>query len=643
MFHSQIFKYEFAKHLRIAAGLVTAIFALNSFGAAAGAAAPSASSAGPKKSRGYFISIDGMRPDYLETLVREGKLTAPRGLGWLYRNGFVAKKAWPVSTTLTAVSHVSTITCSLPSDHGIIANNFLSAGNLVSGFAEDIKSETLWQSARAEGRSVLSLAYVGTDGRTPARQVDFGVAYPDAKLIAPSQGFKWKMAELPAAAGWTLSTELNARLPADMREATVTFVLNPITKEEKQLQVLLFQSNADGPTANIEVYFNADKNLAAGALATLKKGAEDGEFGGLYFTETAPDSATRGFKRHVYLTVSDRQPGAVTVFASRPTYNLAQPASFREALDAQNLVWPDDGWRGDKTPLGPVRQVNVYNLHGKFLAEAARVARKLKIAADVTLFYQPVIDSVGHSYQALIPAPFSSANNDPYTQAIVRAFQNVDANVSTVLEDVSSTDVIALMGDHGMDPIKKVVNLAGLIPEQVNKIRVVTSGSLAMVYAQQDSTDADADEIGRVLNTKLVDLKFEEQPVNGRVFRRSDFNTPGKPWQFGEAVWAFTADSGFYYMFNQTSREIFINASALGMHGNDNSVATMATGFLFKAPGIRKSEIDSMNLIDAVPTFTKHMGMRLPAQCRGRALEIKTIRSKLRSTTRSTIQPTKAR
>ena len=597
------------------------------------AAAPSASKPVVRKQHGYFISIDGMRPEYLTTLVAEGKLNSKRGLGWLYRNSVFAKKAWPVSTTLTAVSHASTITCSYPSDHGIIANNFLENGAIVSGFNADIKSETLWQAARADGRTVSSFAYVGTDGRTPARQIDYGVAYPDSSLISAAQTFKWKMAELPVAQGWTLSGDLVNRLQSEMRETTVKFVLNPITKEERIVHVLLFadkESSGAPEATSVQAVFSTSKNLETDLQARLKSSPEAGEFGRLYFIEEAPTSTTLGYKRHVFITATERTADGMTVFASRPTYNHAQPASFRKALDAANLVWPDDGWRGDRTAVGPARLVNAYNLHGKFLSDAAVLSKKMKFESDVTLFYQPVIDSVGHSFQSLIPEPFSSTNSDPYTQAMVRAFQNVDANVSTLLEDVGASDVIALMGDHGMDPIKMVANIAALIPEQGTKIRVVTSGSLALIYKTPDSTDAEADTIGKAYATKLGELKLETSPVSGRTFRRSDFNTTDNPWQFGEAVWAFTADTGFYYTFNATIPDVFIPASALGMHGNDNSVATMATGFLFKAPGIRKSEMESMNLIDAAPTFAKHMGFRAPQNCKGKPLDINSIRKMIR-------------
>ena len=86
-----------------------------------------------KKQRGFFISIDGLNPNDLETLVQTGHLT--EGFAELYHTAGRSHEATPVVTTLTAASHVGTITCSLPSDHGIYSNSFLVDGERVSGFA----------------------------------------------------------------------------------------------------------------------------------------------------------------------------------------------------------------------------------------------------------------------------------------------------------------------------------------------------------------------------------------------------------------------------------------------------------------------------------------------------------------------------
>src|SRR5690606_27969860 len=73
-------------------------------------AAPVTASAGARRPA-FFVSIDGLNPVLLETLTAKGVLDEPRGLGWLRREGVVVERAMPVVTTLTAASHVSTITC----------------------------------------------------------------------------------------------------------------------------------------------------------------------------------------------------------------------------------------------------------------------------------------------------------------------------------------------------------------------------------------------------------------------------------------------------------------------------------------------------------------------------------------------------
>jgi len=599
--------------------LVTLGSAFHSSRSLAETAARGANPATVATQRGHFISIDGLRPDYLKTLSDEGKLTAHRGLGWLYRNSLRSHKASPVEITLTAPSHVGTITCSRPSSHGIIANNFMLNDQVISGFGADIGSETLWQAARSSGRSVLSLAYVGTDGRTPERTVDKGVAYPDNRFVGPSQTVSYVFAEQAEAQGWNLESVPSLAAAPEHREAVLTITTNPATRETRAYNVLLSR-NAE---RRIIVTISDTKDLSTSSSITLERSIDEQEWKDLFWIENNAASAINGFKRRAYALVTERNEDKVTLFVSKTTYNNVHPVEFREFLDAQNLVWPDEGLKGDRTPTGPSRMLTTYNIHGRFLAEVGRVA-KGKFNFDVVLFYQPMIDSLGHSYEAMLPKPFTSANSDFITQAYVQAFQLVDANVSMLLEDFRPSDVVALMGDHGMDPVKKVLNLAALIPESATRIRVVTSGSLALIYRATDSTNEAADVVGAELDAKFREARWEETPAYGKAFRLADVNTAaGEKWQYGDAVWAFTAGEGFFFRFDAVNlQQMWIDPPALGMHGQHPSVANMDTGLLLRVPRLKSKDIGPVNLIDVVPTFSKLLGFRAPQNCEGKPIKL---------------------
>lgn len=569
-------------------------------------------------SRGFFISIDGLNPSLLEPMHDQGQLAERHGLGWLMEQGIYAPKTWPVVTTLTAASHISTITCTPPSRHGITANNFLKAGQKVSGFGADFTAEPLWKAASRQGFKTLALAYVGADGRTPDRSADFGLAYPDDALLGPTQTLSWDPSALVAASGWTLTPILSAR--TDLKEATITLVLNPRTLETKTVQVLI-----DLASAEPELYFDADKNLTNGQFGQAHVG--DTKVIDFFFTEEADASVLKGYKRRAFARILPRTDAMLDVYVSKTSYNNAYPATFRQQLDDANMVWPDYGIRSNK--LSTIENIETLSMIDRFLTDVG-VRFAPKLGADVVLFYQPLLDSIGHKYQSALPLPFNPDGTDDVTKAFVYGFKVIDQNISRLLDRVRPRDVVALMGDHGMDPAVKVVNLAPLLPHnELSHIEVVTSGALAMIYApvadQSAQASAAADAIGVTLREALANVTFDGKSALGEAIRKSDPATRntrrfGDEWHYGEALWGITAGSGFYLQYDPLSDQVLDDASALGMHGQALSVPTMATALMIMGPGLRSRHVDEASLIDAVPTFADLMGMQPPLDCLGRSM-----------------------
>lgn len=579
-------------------------------------------SASPKErgQRGYFISIDGLNPALLATMEDAGKLDSRRGLGWLMHQGLYSPKTWPVVTTLTAASHIGTVTCTPPSRHGITANTMLRGGAKVSGYTYDFATEPLWRSASRQGLKTMALAYVGADGRTPERTADFGLAYPDDELLGPSQTLSWDPTALADAHDWTLPAPLGGR--SDLKEALLTLTLNPQTNEQRTVQVLIDLAQADAP----QLYFDADKDLTNGSFGQARFG--ETHVVDLFFTEEADASPLKGVKRRAFARLLPKTDAKLEVYVSKTSYNKAYPATFRKLLDDANMVWPDYGIRSSK--LSSADNVEAQAMIDRFLTDVA-VRFIPVVGADVLLFYQPLIDSMGHKYQSLLPLPFDPSGTDDVTKAFVRAFEIIDDNMSRLFARTTSRDVIALMGDHGMDPAVKVVNIAPLLPrDHIGRVEVVTSGALAMIYAPvQDGSDAAiaaADSIGQTLKDALGQVQFDGKPALGEALRKAD-PTPrngrrfSDEWQHGEALWAFTTGSGFYVQYNPLSTDVLVEASAKGMHGQAIELTpTMATALMIKGPRVGRRTLAEASLIDAVPTFSYLMGIDAPRDCLGQSL-----------------------
>lgn len=587
---------------------------------AAFAAAPAF--AEPSTGRGYFISIDGLQPELLRSLDRAGKLDKAKGLGALHREALVVDAALPLVTTITAPSHISTATCTPPSRHGIIANSYLKDGKKVSGYSSPFATEPLWRAAMRQGKKVLALAYVGTDGPTPERTTDWSLNYPDDTLIGPHQTLDLDVATLPNATGWTLKPLMTGE---GARETTITLKLNPKTNEQASVNVLIVPNRVTGTP---DVWLDADKDLTNGVHGTLRSGTV-ADIADIFVIETHADSTLKGAKRRAFARRLPADAGKLSIYVSKPSYNHAQPASFRQRLDELNLVWPDYGVRSPKITLAEYLETQA--MIDRFLTDVG-VKMVGELNPDVVLYYNPLIDSVGHKLQSKLPLPFNPNGTDEITKTFVEAFRIVDANVDRLLAASRQRDVVALMGDHGMDAIHKTVNVARLLPaDHIGKVEVLTSGSLTLLYPAQNSTDPDRDLTARVIGASLKDalaaLTHDGKPVAGAALSRDDFTrTPDpagdytKEWAYGEAIWAYTTTSGFWYQYLPLDTNTFLEPAAPGMHGQLTTLPSMATVLMVKGPNVRARHVANGSLGDAAPTFMKLLGLTPPAQCVGKSL-----------------------
>ncbi len=573
---------------------------------------------------GYFVSIDGLNPSLLKVLHDEKQLPAHHGFQWLLDTSRVYDHTWPVITTLTAASHVSTITCTPPSRHGIVANGFIKEGKKVSGFSEAFNTEPLWSAAARQGKKVVSLAYAGADGSTPARTADFGLSYPSDQLLGPSQLLEWPVDTLVTATGWTLNADTSKA--TNLKEADVTIVLNPKTTESRVVHVLIDLTDANAA----KYYLDNDKDLTNGLIGSLAAADQNRPTLDAFWTEENPASTVPGVKRRAFFRTLPADAGKLALYVSKASYNNANPASFRHRLDELNLVWPDYGVRSPK--LTGAEWVDAQAMIDRFLTQVAvQVVPELDV--DIVLFYQPLIDSIGHKYQSALPLPFDPHATDDVTKVFVKGFQIVDANISRIFGAARKDVAIALMGDHGMDPIKKVVNLAPLMPtDHVGKVEVVASGSLTMLYPPMTTdggTDAEraaaVDAIAASLKDKLQALTFNGEVVFDGMLNKTDTQaTPNADyrleWQYGEALHALSSKSGYWFMYNPLEPAIFLDPPALGMHGNFLDVPTIATNLIVHAKGIRPEHRPDASLIDAVPTFAALIGIEPPRDCLGHSL-----------------------
>ncbi len=562
-----------------------------------------------------FFSIDGLDAAFLRTAKAEGQLQAPRGLGWLLDSSTKSFNAQPVLTPITAPSHISTITCTPPSRHGIHANNFFRNGKKVSGFAADFNTEPFWLTLSRQGKSVLSIGYPGADGVTGARSATWGLAYPLHGTVDAAKSISLASAALTAAKDWQLPSDLSS---GQWQETATQVTLNPQSGETRTINILV----GTRVTGQTEIYASWDKDLTRGELRSLDPKHPGRTYADLITREKSSDSTISGRKRRVILRAYTSKTGEHRLYVSGASYNQAYPESLARKLDDLNLIWPDYGFSEGGIELK--EWVESYKLIDRFIAEVA-VALEKDLKPDVMLLYQPLIDGLGHHRRASLPEPFSTKKSDTVSQAYLQAFKAIDENISLVVSAVKS-DITMLVGDHGMDRVDTAVNGAKLLEaNEQDAVIIYGSGDLLFVYGKQSTELSKVDDIASKLQRKLAELRYEGKPVLGFFKKRSDYKIPGKhpyqdEWQYGDAVAVFAGAKGIWLTYQPSSSEIFKKPDAEGMHGKGVAGVDMQTMFIAKGQMFPEKIVKNFNLIDAIPTFAKALGIEPPKDCLGKPI-----------------------
>ena len=122
-------------------------------------------------------------------------------------------------------------------------------------------------------------------------------------------------------------------------------------------------------------------------------------------------------------------------------------------------------------------------------------------------------------------------------------------------------------------------------------------------------------------------MQSDGKPVLAEALLQRDFVTTRaqdyhKEWQYGEARAAFLPSSHNIFVVKPSSRDIFMKSDYSGKHGTSLLVPQMATSLIIKSPGVPIGHRSETSLINAVPTFSKLIGIDPPRDCLGEVLPL---------------------
>ena len=212
--------------------------------------------------RVILISLDGAKPDLIDSYLGNGTLDPKTGLGLLKAKGISATQNITATPSLTAVSHIAIATGSTAAKNNIPANTYHAVaqpiGNTTSGFSGPIggyqisplgpspapTAQPMWVALRAAGKKVVTATWPGGDGlnvtlfgttgtptvqsAAPTRTVDYTVPFGAFGGIG-AQGFKKTTADFSDDVGGTITAALLAAGRVSYSPVKVTGVLESVT------------------------------------------------------------------------------------------------------------------------------------------------------------------------------------------------------------------------------------------------------------------------------------------------------------------------------------------------------------------------------------------------------------------------------
>ncbi len=548
-----------------------------------------------------WLSLDALNADNLKPYLEQLKNPHPHGLKWLIERSRGKHDLEVSFPSITAPSHVSTMTCASPAVHGV----FLNSGNWngerdLNGFAMPYSTETWVQALRKNGVRVGVASYPSVDGTSAERSADFGVAYDAPK-------------------GKVQYIKLSSEAPT----ATIDLVSHQIAGKVYHETLTL---KDDG-----ELIAEGD----IGRSAALKEGQPidlffyDGE-------EKGKETSLR--KAAVTLMYLGKSGSDYTVAVSPVSVMPTTGAVLQAVLDQKDIVWSNLRDYG-LAKYGDGVTFSLEATRHRRTAEIAAVHEMMNLsAADALFVYFEDIDVMLHGWSGVTRA------ENQLTDFIA----GFDQDLGKLIESFPADTNLVVMGDHGMSSIQYELNVRKLIaPEIAKNFQIRSSGGTLALYpaGKLDSAipaDLSLQDVAATLRDAVVEFDqgrkiFRKIFVNGTPEAQAfGISGPKSPW-----IMAF-ADEGISIVDRMDDRllvsrrdsfvipeefrtkypdpinnGVLVQPSPLGAHGHDSTLASMHTHLTLTGPKLDVLDLSKIQTnIQVVPAVSAAMGWIAPSSCR---------------------------
>lgn len=537
-----------------------------------------------------WISLDGFQPTALEPWISKLPSPQPNGLSWLIKKARGRNDLKVINPTVTAPSHISTITCSGAGVHGILDNTSWTGTESVNGFNRPYQAENWIARLRKQGLRVGSALYPSIDGNGDERTADVGITY-----------------DVPGSSPQIIKVAKGAT-----SEVTIPDRAN------------------SGKSFNVKVTVNS-----AGVVTAETPWGSVGPMQVAKPVDLTFKTKMNGVERlaAVSLMLLANSPASV-VEVSPMQVMPAFGKDFIETLDRDGVFFSG------------LRDYKMQSYTESYLATMEH-RRKLAMAAELKMVRRGDLDALFLYFEdldALLHGFYRDAANE---KLIVDYLSRFDRSIAMLLASIPPTADLVVLGDHGMSAIAYVLNVRKILTEEVaSKGYITTPGGSVYFYPPQGDMTKDA-PAGLDLQKIAERLRNMELDITGKkIFAKvivrgtkeaADEGLVGKnlPW-----IMAFANDGiGFKnsvedrlllararwakipeklqskYPDTMNNGNLVVPVPA-GQHGHFNGLPQMRTRLVLEGPRVGKIPLASIEkTLQLVPAVADAEGWQRPAGC----------------------------
>lgn len=520
-----------------------------------------------------WLSIDSLNESGLREFVPRLRNPHPFGFKKILEHVNKQSHLKIHDPTITASSHISTITCSSAERHGTFANSQWSGIGMASGFTRLYGTETFATSIKNAGLKVVTAGYPTLDNAESTRSVSEGFAYG----LSLSRSSVVKKGT---------NTEVNHKWPLG-NEIPLEVQFKPAKALHKK-DIICKPMPCSVSMSGVDNIFNVTFKRQTGSLRAYIQVLNENEF---YFSQLKknqifPESVNRLHEQCELIFSPGKNPALASYGVSATLGGMKH-----------NLRYFDHNW-----------------------AHYLPMTR-----ADALFMYLEDLDALRHQL----------ADQLPHEAAALDHLAQVDTLIGDFLQSLPEATNVLILGDHGMSTVKRELNIRQILPASALKhLQIVTSGGSLFLYGRDSqasnmSSTPSRSELVWLTDARRTLLNFKDPTSNKNVFTQvlikgsADMRKAGLAHPEAPFLVAFTHPD-FAIKDSLTPQLTLSDASRTdgpiptppGQHGHSSQHALMSSLVTGWGPQLSSVRFDKLKSnLEIVPAVGNALKLPIPKHC----------------------------